>query len=297
MKSAKSLDEQIKLLLQYGVIINDSEKAKEILLDIGYYRLGFYFFPFETTHPSVKNRTHSVVNGTHFEDAVSLYYFDFDLRHILNRYLTRVEIAFRTYLTHYMSLKYNTDPIWFVNPTIINQNYINNFDSKVYNTSAFNKNPQISRHHKKYPNDKYAPAWKTLEFMTFGSIVKLYKNILSIDDKKAISTHFGIIKYSVFETYIEAIYTLRNKCAHGSVLFDLTLPKGISGKGINLGLKGDEFQKLIGTLTVLEYILNKISSNRADDYKNQLSELYCNFKSRNSQNVIKILEICSGIKI
>lgn len=297
MKSAKSIEEQIKLLLQYGVIINDPEKAKEILLDIGYYRLGFYFFPFETTHPEIDNRTHYVVNGTHFEDAVSLYYFDFDLRHILSRYLTRVEIAFRTYLTHYMSLKYNTDPIWFVNSNIINQNYTNSFDSKVYNTSAFKKNPQISRHHKKYTNDKYAPAWKTLEFMTFGSIVKLYKSIISIEDKKAISAHFGIIKYSVFETFIDAIYILRNKCAHGAVLFDLTLPNGISGKGIKLGLKGDEFQKLIGTLTVLEFILNIISPNRARDYKNQLTELYSNFKKRSANNVIKVLENCSGIKI
>ena len=34
----------------------DEEKAKENLLDIGYYRLGFYFFPFEVTYPQLKKR-------------------------------------------------------------------------------------------------------------------------------------------------------------------------------------------------------------------------------------------------
>ena len=91
MKTAKTVDEQIDILRSRGIIINDPEKAKEILNDIGYYRLGFYFFPFEKTHPQTTNRTHEVVPGTQFEDAVALYYFDFDLRNILNRYLTRVE--------------------------------------------------------------------------------------------------------------------------------------------------------------------------------------------------------------
>lgn len=41
MKTATSIEEQIQLLEERGMIFNDKEKAKEILLDIGYYRLGF----------------------------------------------------------------------------------------------------------------------------------------------------------------------------------------------------------------------------------------------------------------
>ena len=47
MKTAKTIDEQIEILRSHGIIVNDECKAKEILHDIGYYRLGFYFFPFE----------------------------------------------------------------------------------------------------------------------------------------------------------------------------------------------------------------------------------------------------------
>ena len=37
MKTATSIEEQIQLLEERGMIFNDKEKAKEILLDIGYY--------------------------------------------------------------------------------------------------------------------------------------------------------------------------------------------------------------------------------------------------------------------
>ena len=295
MKTAKTIDEQIEILRSHGIIVNDECKAKEILHDIGYYRLGFYFFPFEISYPETTGRTHLVVEGTRFEDAITLYYFDFDLRLILNRYLTRVEIAFRTYLTYYMSLQYKEDPIWFVSPTIVRQGFIKDFDHKVYNSEAFRKNPQIKRHHVKYPADKYAPAWKTIEFMTFGAIVKLYKSIDNIDDKKAISKYFGVGKVSVFESYMDAIYTLRNKCAHGAALFDLQLPNGISGKGPKLELEGSDYQKLIGALKVLKYILGKVSQNRANDLENELNALYTRFLTERKE-VIEILKKCSGIK-
>lgn len=45
MKQATTIEEQIALLKNRGMIIGDEDKAKEILMDIGYYRLGFYWFP------------------------------------------------------------------------------------------------------------------------------------------------------------------------------------------------------------------------------------------------------------
>ena len=45
IKFATTIDQQLDLLEQRGLRISDREKAKEILLDIGYYRLGFLFIP------------------------------------------------------------------------------------------------------------------------------------------------------------------------------------------------------------------------------------------------------------
>ena len=83
IKTATTLDEQIQLLKKRGLDIQDDEKAKECLLDIGYYRLGAYLFPFEKPFPNIDNRTHEFKLGSKFYDAVTLYYLDFDLRNIL----------------------------------------------------------------------------------------------------------------------------------------------------------------------------------------------------------------------
>ena len=42
MKKALNIDQQIAKLKSHGMEFDNEEKAKEILLDIGYYRLGFY---------------------------------------------------------------------------------------------------------------------------------------------------------------------------------------------------------------------------------------------------------------
>ena len=45
--TATTFNEQIALLEKRGMVIDmEPNKVKEILLDIGYYRLGFYWHPF-----------------------------------------------------------------------------------------------------------------------------------------------------------------------------------------------------------------------------------------------------------
>ena len=56
---ATTIDEQIKLLKDRGMNIEDEVKARENLMDIGYFRLGFYWFPFEKTYPRKNKRDHN----------------------------------------------------------------------------------------------------------------------------------------------------------------------------------------------------------------------------------------------
>lgn len=95
MKTATTIDEQIEKLKGRGLQIDNEKKAAEVLADIGYYRLGFYWFPFEKGYPNKRRRTHIFTAGAKFVDAVSLYYFDNDLRNILAPYLHRIEVSLR----------------------------------------------------------------------------------------------------------------------------------------------------------------------------------------------------------
>ncbi len=90
-KTATSIIKQIQNLKDRGMVLDYEEsKIKEFLLDIGYYRLGFYWNPFE------KDDEHNFIDGTKFSTIIKLYYMDVDLRNILLRYINRIEINFRT---------------------------------------------------------------------------------------------------------------------------------------------------------------------------------------------------------
>jgi abortive infection bacteriophage resistance protein len=290
LKKATTIDEQISILRKRGMIIFDEDKAKEMLLDIGYFRLGFYCFPFEKDYPKKDSRDHVYVTDTKFEDVVRLYYFDCDLRNMLMRYINRIEINVRTYLTYFVSNKYNESPTWFVNPSVVNIQYVNSFEKYVYD-DTFRANPIIKRHHKCHINDKYAPAWKTIEFMTFGGILKLFENLKSEIVKSEIAKHYGIKSVNTFFNYMETIKVIRNTCAHGGVLFDISLPRSIANgpAGTLIGLQKRNLQ---GALLIIKYILKQISENRANEMEEQTKEL----QNKLTENVKNIIEKCSGYK-
>ena len=270
-KSATTIEQQIGLMESRGLGFSDTDKAREILMDIGYYRLGFYLFPFEKSYPDLRNRTHEYIESALFEDAVKLYYFDFDLRLLLMRYLNRIEISFRTSLIYYLSNKYNSTPIWFVNPSVVSRAYARDFERKVY-TSDFKRNPVIHRHHLRNPNDRFAPAWKTLEFMTFGAVMKLYEQLKENEDKIFIAHKFGIRQVVTFESYMHTIRQVRNACAHGLLLYDLRLHQAIRRGPAEY--HPSERNNIIGAIRVIKYMMGQVSANRAEDMSKQIKNLY-----------------------
>lgn len=267
-KQAKSLDEQINILRSRNVIIKDEAKAKEYLSDIGYYRLGFYSYPFEITYPFLDSRRrHEVKPDTTIEEIIALYYYDFDLRSILNKYLSRIEVSIRTTIIYKLSLKYSSNPTWFTDKTVVNSDFVKNFYREVY--CHMHNKPTISRHHNKYFG-QYAPAWKTIEFMTMGNLETLYDSLLLNNDKRLISATYGEHSTAAFKTYLSAIREVRNACVHGNVIFGLRLSFGISTGVACPSLKPGTNQSLNGALRVINHMIRQISVNRANDMWDEL---------------------------
>lgn len=292
-RKAIRLDEQIALLQSRGLIINDIEKAKEVLLDVGSYRLGFYWFPFEQTYPNLDNRTHDFRQNADFDDAVKLYYFDFNLRNILHKALSRIEIAVRTYMTYIVSNAYDEKPTWFADPAIVSRGYVQTFPTKVYN-DTFKRIPEIARHHRKYLNDVYAPAWKTIENMTMGAMLALYRALHDEDLKIDISKHFGVNFPVVFENYMELLRNLRNTCAHGRVLYDFGPEQSIRrGPAMMRGIGHN--QNLNGAIHVVLYLVKQISVNRYNEYKAEIDALIKKYSQ--SAAVRQVLENVSGLTV
>lgn len=281
-KIATNIDEQITILKKRGMVFNPGEeKAKEILLDIGYYRLGFYWYPFE------KDDLHNFEKGTKFSDVVSLYYLDVDLRNILLKYLRRIEVNFRTKLIYYVSNKYKEDAIWFTNPKIMSGWFVNNLDNKLYTDSFKENNKQIKCHHAKYRNDKYAPTWKTFEFLTFGSVLTIFNSLKDVDIQKKISLTYGLNNLKSFKNFMLTIKFIRNVCAHGGVLFDLNMPKGIS-RIPKTHFNNNNNQSLDAGIKTMLFILNSISKIRKEEMEMEIRQLF--EKHKENEIIVSLIE-------
>jgi abortive infection bacteriophage resistance protein len=252
------------------MIIGDKKKAVECLLDIGYYRMGFYWFPFEKSYPRKINRTHEFKEGTCFDYAIQLYYFDCDLRNILLKYINRVEINFRTKLIYHASNRYKQDPFWYQNSMYVNKAFLEDDVMKMAMKNASKEDVVIQdmKAHKRI----VSPAWKTMEFFSFGAIILLYQNLNEVALKCKISNLYGISSPNNFLSYIDTVRKLRNYCAHGKVLFDKNLPEAISNGP--LGYLGNSKTQLYGAYRVLEYLLGQISQNRMQDIKHEVKQLF-----------------------
>lgn len=278
---ATSIKEQIQILTDRGMVFDCEEnKVKEHLLDIGYYRLGFYWKPFEI------DKEHNFIEGTKFSDVITLYYLDVDLRNILNKYLTRLEINFRTKLVYYVSNKYKDSPTWFADESVVQKDFINKL-SNIYDQKFKTTNKVIKEHHRKYINHIHAPAWKTLEFFTFGTNLNIYRNLKSEDIQKRISQTFDIENPQKFQTIIGAMVELRNACAHGDVLYDFNLPQGLPNFSV-FGFIGSDRQSIFACYKVLKILIHSISINREQDLDKEINYLL----SRHAENkiILKIIE-------
>ena len=283
---ATSITQQIEKLEERGMSLDlPLDKIKEVLLDVGYYRLGFYWHPFEI-NVECDERTHEFKEGTKFSTILDLYYMDVDLRHLLIRFINRIEVNFRTKLIYYCSNKYKGSPTWFVDPKVISKDFIDGFGK--YYDNDFKKNKVITKHHKKNINDKYAPAWKTLEYFTFGANLKIYKSLIESEIKERISKLYAVNDTSKFIKLIETIVFVRNYCAHGGIMFDLRSPYGIPKLPFYDFNKNDR-HCLDSCIKIVIYILSKISENRSNQLIDELNKLFTDYSEKDVEisNIIR----------
>lgn len=92
--------------------------------------------------------------------------------------------------------------------------FANDFEEQVY--ASMRKNPIIQHHHANHPGI-YAPAWKTIEFMTIGNIITLYDSLKEPEAKDLVANAYGCSR-GVF-TIIWKPYVYYATSAHTEVAF------------------------------------------------------------------------------
>jgi conserved hypothetical phage abiD protein len=279
-RKARSVKEQIELLKKRGMIFDDEDKAEQILEDVGYYRLGFYWYYFQKDL-----KKHLFQENTYFSTVIDLYYIDVDLRFLLIKILSRIEINLRTHIIYTVSNYYKNNPFWFADKRIMKNQFVDTLDN--FYTDIKKKNKVISEHHRKYPNDKYAPAWKTLEFMTLGSLYTLFISLKEKNVKEEIASKYGIRNIKVFNNYFKIIRNIRNISSHTRVLYDLSYYETVLKKGV-VQISDQEKNSLSAIIKIIDYFLRQISTNRAEDFQNDLKAIF--LRHIDNKEVMEILK-------
>lgn len=212
-KEFKSIDEQLEILKSRGLTVHNEEKAKSFLLQNNYYRISGY---------SLTLRDHDqFFPNACFQNIIDIYSFDHELRHILLKYIEKIEVKIKSiYVYHFTEIHGSTG--------YLDKSYFT--DSQQYQKTMDKIEDQKSRRldHEAYLKHfvkdlkQDVPLWAAVDLMTIADISQLY----SISEKlimDSVAKDFGFItkdKTMLLGSMMKSMTIIRNLCAHGSRLFN-----------------------------------------------------------------------------
>ncbi len=216
-KTFKNLDEQIEILQGKGLVIDDIDYAKEVLLRENYFFLSGYRHLFLR-----KDGSRKFLSGTNFREIYGLFNFDRQLRNILFKNILIVENNLKSILSYVMSKNHGFKE----------QNYLNadnfvkdNSKTRQINDLLRKMKRQISVNGKQHAatshyinNYGYIPLWIVVKVLSFGIVGELY-SILQREDQEEIANIYGIRVHELVD-YLPILANYRNLCAHEDICYN-----------------------------------------------------------------------------
>ena len=181
-KPAISIPEQVVLLRRRGLLVDDLARAERCLGLISYYRLRPYWLPFEIWPQ--RGGDHAFREDATFEDVLTLYRFDQQLRRLVLDGIEPVEVALRARWAHHMAVTHG--PHGYLNEDLYH-------DATRYRTAVDMLTRQFQRsqdtfaeHYRETYDSPLPPAWMAAEVMSFGQLLTWMVNLERRRDKQAI---------------------------------------------------------------------------------------------------------------
>lgn len=212
-KKFKSIEQQIEILRERGLIINDYNKAFEFLYTHNYYRVSGYTLTLRKNDRFYPNFT--------MDNIMEIYYCDEGMRHILLKYLEMIETKVKSIYAYEFCKIY--DPLAYLDAK--NFNNINIHCRIMQKSQQLKKvNHQHEAYIKHYMDDlnEAMPLWTYIDLFTISDISFLYQ-ISEKRLKKAVANGINISTPkadTLLEHFLHSLTILRNLCAHGSRLYN-----------------------------------------------------------------------------
>lgn len=265
-KTFKTLEEQIEILKDKGLVINDIEHAKSILLRENYFFLTGYRFLFIK---SMQDRRFN--EGTTFEELYAMFLFDRQLRNILFKNILVFENNLKSIIAYVMSKNHG-----FKEKNYLNKNNFVHDSSKnrQINDLIHKMKRQISINGKQHSatshfieNYGYIPLWVVVKVLSFGIVGELY-TILQNEDKKEVADIFKI-DIDSFQSYLPILANYRNLCAHEDICYNnrtqICINNTIYHRLLNIPKMDGEYiygkNDLFALIIILKRILQKDDFN------------------------------------
>ena len=179
-KVFKTLDEQINILREKGLIINDEAYTKEVLLRENYFFIMGYRHVFLK-----KDASRKFIDGTTFDEVYSLFVFDRMFRNIIFKNILIVENNYKSIFSYILSKNYGFKEKNYLNPSNFDNDkektrQINDLLRKVKRQFRVNGKQHGATSHY-MDNYGYIPLWIGVKVISFGLISEMF-SILNEED-------------------------------------------------------------------------------------------------------------------
>ena len=287
-KDFKTLDEQLAILRAKGLIINNEEYAKDVLLMENYFFLNGYRYIFFKSSKEKK-----FIKGTTFEELYQMFLFDRSLRNILFKNLLIVENNIKSIISYQLSKKYGYKEKDYLNPSNFTtdnkeQRRVNDVLNKMRRQIRVNGSKHTATLH--YINNYgYVPLWILVKVLSFRLINELY-GILKPEDQLALSEYYNIDVENL-EVYLALLSNYRNLCAHEDIVYDHRSQREINDtvyhERLNLKKEDGIFVQGKNDIFALIIILKQVL--KPDKFNEMLNEINAEFiKFDEKVNIISL---------
>lgn len=216
-KPALTSSELVALLCDKGLLIEDAVRAERYVKNIGYHRLSTYFSPFYKTDKFYEDTT--------FDDLLSLYIFDRKLRLLTLDPIQRIEVAVRAEISNYMSIEHGA--FWFLDSALFHDKDEHAKFVESAKKCAGRDSKQSSQacrdYHLKYGDHDLPPSWILIEELPMGCWSKIFSNLISKQDKRAIAAQFHF-NWRDFHGWLHPLSIVRNLLAHHRRFWNCIIP-------------------------------------------------------------------------
>ena len=216
-KIFKTLDEQLAILEERGLVIHDYDKAKAILFRENYFFINVYRHLFAK---SPKND--QFITGTTFEELYATFTFDRSLRNLMFKYLLIMENNIKSIISYQLSRKYGYKEKDYLNPNNFTQDsmktrQVHDILSKMKRQIRVNGKQHTATSHYLL-NYGYIPMWILVKVLSFGIVSELY-TILKAEDQLVIADFYHV-DTETLGIFLSLLSNFRNLCAHEDILYE-----------------------------------------------------------------------------